>query len=98
MDQPTLESDHMSSVCDDGEEAPELPVDSRHSTPAHSSRESSRESTPMSKKRKNHNEMAKSSPRKMTSTTSLKMRELEMETLRNYQAMIPSLDESLEIE
>jgi hypothetical protein len=92
----TLESDNIGSVCDEGEDPPELPIDSRHSTPAHSSRETSRESTPMSKRRRNQNVTVKSSPRKISSTTSLKMRELEMDKLRNYQATIPTLDESLD--
>ena len=94
----TLESDNIGSVCDEGEDPPELPIDSRHSTPAHSSRETSRESTPMSKRRKHQNGKVKSSPRKITSTTSLMMRELEMENLRNYQATIPTLDESIDTE
>ena len=93
----TFESDHIGSVCDEGEELPELPVDSRHSTPAHSSRETSRDSTPLSKRRQNEGK-TKPSPRKITSTTSLMNRELEMENLRNYQATIPSLDESFDME
>ena len=93
----TFESDHIGSVCDEGEDAPELPVDSRHSTPAHSSRETSRDSTPLSKRRQKEIK-SKPSPRKITSTTSLKNRELEMENLRNYQATIPSLDESFDME
>ena len=99
----TLESDHMGSLCDDDEEAPDLPVDSRHTTPAHSSRENSRESTPISKRRKNMSDNCSqlitkttSPSKKVTSTTSLKARELDMENLRSYQALIPSLDESLE--
>ena len=95
----TLESDNLGSVCDDEEEAPELPVDSRHSTPAHSSRETSRESTPRSRRRKNQKLTGlNSSPKKITSTTSLKIREIEMENLRNYQATIPSLDESIDLD
>ena len=93
----TFESDHIGSVCDEGEEPPELPVDSRHSTPAHSSRETSRDSTPLSKRRQKQGK-TKTPPRKITSTTSLMNRELEMENLRNYQAIIPSLDESFDME